>query len=230
MGNIIDDPNLRERLHVFRDRFHAGKLLAKMIQKHVPLENAILLAIPAGGVPIGYEVSKELKLPMDVIIVRKIQIPWDPEAGFGAISWDGEVTLNEQLVDQLKLTHDDIKNSIAKTMKTIQARVKKFRKDKPMPDIRNKIIIIVDDGLASGYTMLAAVRSIRKREPKRIVVAAPTASINAVKLLSKEADDLLCLNIRSSPVFAVADAYQKWHDLTDEEAATLLEKISAKID
>ena len=225
VSRVIDDPDLREHLHVFKDRFHAGKLLAEMLQKHVPLENAVLFAIPAGGVPIGYEISKELNLPLDVIIVRKIQVPWNPEAGFGAVSWDGEVVLNEALVKQLGLSRDIVQRSIEKTMEVVQDRLGKFRGDKPMPEVKNKTVILVDDGLASGYTMLAAMRSVKKRDPKRVVVSIPTASKNAIELLSGQVDDLLCLNIRTTPMFAVAEAYQKWYDLTDEEVKDLLEKV-----
>ncbi len=225
MGRIVDEPSLRERFHVFEDRFHAGKLLAEMLQKHVQLDEAILFAVPAGGVPIGYEILKELDLPMEVIIVRKIQVPWNPEAGFGALSWDGETVLNEKLIEQLGLTRDAVQRSIEETMKIVRSRLKKFRGDRPMPDIKDKTVILVDDGLASGYTMLAAVKSVKKRDPEGIVIAVPTASLNAVKLLSEKVDELLCLNIRSGLIFAVADAYKKWHDLTDEEVISILKKF-----
>ena len=224
MGRVIDEPNLRERFHIFRDRFHAGELLAKMLQKHIDLENVILFAVPAGGVPVGYMISQKLGIPMDVVIVRKIQVPWDPEAGFGAISWDGEVLLNESLVRQLGLSQDEIRECIERTMEGIRHRFRKFRGGKPMPDVRGKTVILVDDGLASGFTMLVAVKSMKKRKPKRIIVATPTGSVNAIKLLSGWVDDLLCLNIRSSPIFAVADAYQNWYDLTDEEVKDLLKR------
>lgn len=224
MDRVVDEPRFRERIRVFEDRFHAGRLLAKMLQRHVQLEDALLFAIPAGGVPVGYVISGELHLPMDVIIVRKIQVPWDPEAGFGAISWDGEVVLNEYLVKHLGLTHDIIQESIEKTMEVIRERFRKFRAERPMPIVRDRTAILVDDGLASGYTMLAAVKSMKKRKPKKIVVAVPTASMNAVELLSKEIDDLLCLNIRSGLIFAVADAYKNWRDLTDQEVMKLLKK------
>lgn len=225
MSRVVDDPDLRERVQVFEDRFHAGRVLAEMLREHVPPKNSILLAVPAGGVPVGYEVSTRLSLQMGLIIVRKLQIPWDPEAGFGAISWDGELVLNEELVKQLELTQDMIRESARKAMKSIRARIKKFRKDKFMPNMRSRVVILVDDGLASGYTMLAAAKSVKKIKARKIVVAAPTASTNAIKLLSREVDLIVCPNIRSTPIFAVADAYRSWHDLTDEEVLALLEKL-----
>ena len=128
MSRVVDDPGLRERVRVFEDRFHAGRVLAEMLREHVPLKNSILLAVPAGGVPVGYEVSTRLSLQMDLIIVRKLQIPWDPEAGFGAISWDGELVLNEELVRRLELTQNTIQESAEKAMESIRARIKRFRK------------------------------------------------------------------------------------------------------
>ena len=225
MGRVIEDPKLREKIHVFRDRSHAGKMLAEFIREHAQLEDAILFAIPAGGIPVAYEISKILKIPMDLLIVRKIQVPWDPEAGFGAVTWDGEAILNQELVEYLGLTSEMIEKAVEKTMEVVQARVRKFRGGKPMPDVKGRVAILVDDGLATGYTMLAAIKSLRKRNPKKIMVAVPTASINAIELISKEADETLCLNIRSGPIYAVADAYREWRDLTDEEVMEILEEI-----
>ena len=223
-AKIIEEPALRERLHVFRDRFQAGSLLAQKLQEYSGKENVIVLAIPAGGVPVGYMVAKELAVPMDVVIVRKAQIPWNTEAGFGAVTWDGEMVLNEPLIEQLGLTREEIEESISKTKRNIQERLRKFRGDKPMPQLRDKVVILVDDGLASGFTMLAAARSVRKSIPKNIVVAVPTASLGAIELLMPEVDKIACLNIRSGPSFAVADAYENWYDLTDEEVLKILKK------
>jgi len=226
MGEVIFDDHLKERLHVFKDRFHAGELLAEMLKRHLSLEDAILLAIPAGGVPVGYEISCRLNIPMDIVIVRKLQIPWDPEAGFGAISSDGEIVLNERLVKRLGLSQEVVEEVAEKTLRTIKDRSEKFRRVKPMLEIRGKTAILVDDGLASGYTMLAAIRSTRKRNPRRVVVAVPTASTAAIELISREVDKVLCLNIRGGPFFAVADAYREWRDLSDEEVVEILKRVS----
>jgi predicted phosphoribosyltransferase len=223
-AKIIEDPTYRERIFVFRDRHHAGKLLAEKLREYADKGKVILLALPAGGVPVGYAVAKELGIPMDVMVVRKVQIPWSTEAGFGAVTWDGETVLNEPLVAQLGLTREVIGESISKTRRIIQERLRKFRRDKPMPDLKGKIVILVDDGLASGFTMLAAARSARKRTPEKIIAAVPTASIGAIKLLSSEVDEIVCLNIRTGPVFAVADAYKNWYDLTDEGVIKILER------
>ena len=221
-AQIIEEPAFRERLQVFRDRFQAGILLTQKLRGYCSKEDVIVLAVPAGGVPVGYVVAKELGVPMDVVIVRKIQIPWNTEAGFGAITWDGETVLNEPLVAQLSLTKEEIAESISMTKKNIRERLRKFRQDKPMPQLRDKIMILVDDGLASGFTMLAAARSARKSKPKNVVVAVPTASLGAIELLEPEVDKIVCLNIMSGQSFAVADAYENWYDLTDEEVLKIL--------
>ena len=223
-AKIVEDPAFRERVFVFRDRVEAGKLLAEKLREYSGKGNVILLAVPAGGVPVGYAVAKELAVPMDLAVVRKVQIPWNTEAGFGAVAWDDEIVLNAPLVEQLGLTREEIEGSISKTRRIIQERLRKFRGDKPMPHLRDKVVLLVDDGLASGFTMLAAARSARKRTPEKIIVAVPTASMGAVELLAPEVDELVCLNMRSGLSFAVADAYESWYDLTDEEVIRILKK------
>jgi len=222
--NVIDEPTFRNKQSVFKDRVHAGQLLATKLRNHVDRVNVQLLAIPAGGVPVGYMIAKNLALPLDVIIVRKIQIPWNTEAGFGAASYDGTVLLNESLVAQLGLTSEIVQWCISQTQQIIQERLEKFRGNKPFPDLKKKMVILVDDGLASGSTMLVAVKSVQKQAPEKIVVAVPTASTGAIELVAPSVNTLICLNIRSGPIFAVADAYQKWYDLSDEEVIEILRK------
>jgi len=222
--NVIDEPAYRNRKFVFKDRLHAGELLADKLQSHIDKRNVQLLTIPAGGVPIGCVIAKKLNVPFDVILVRKIQIPWNPEAGFGAVAWDGTVLLNEMMVAQLGLTTQLIRWCVSQTQETVQKRLEKFRGNKPFLDLRNKTVTLIDDGLASGFTMLAAVKSVRKQDPENVVVAVPTASKSAVELVAPHVDKLICLNVRGGPIFAVADAYQEWCDLSDEEVIELLRK------
>jgi predicted phosphoribosyltransferase len=211
-------------MFVFRDRLHAGVLLAEKLRKYAGRENSILLAVPAGGVPVGCVVAEELGIPMEVIVVRKVQIPWNTEAGFGALTSDGETVLNEPLVRHIGLTREVIEESISKTRRIVQERVRKFRGDQPMPDLREKVVILVDDGLASGFTMMAAARSARRSQTEKTVVAVPTASLGAIRLLTPEVDEIVCLNIRSGQIFAVADAYKNWYDLTDDEVVKILKR------
>ena len=224
-AKLIEDSAYRDRVFVFQDRKQAGRLLSKKLVNYADnKEKLILLALPAGGVPVAYAVAKELCVRLSVMVVRKIQIPWNTEAGFGAVAWDGEVVLNEPLVEQLGLTDEEIQESLLKTNESIQERLRKFTVNKPMPNLKDKIVILVDDGLASGFTMLAAARSVKKGKPEKIVVAIPTASVNAISLLESEVDEIVCLNVRTGSSFAVADAYKNWYDLTDEEVIGILEK------
>jgi predicted phosphoribosyltransferase len=228
MGELIEEISLRNKLHVFEDRTEAGSLLAgKLIQYRN--SDGIVLGIPSGGVPVAKEMAASLNLSMDLMIVRKLQIPYNPEAGFGAIAPDGGVILNEQLLRQLGLTEDEIKAQAELTKEVIRRRNQVFRKGRPFPSLKDRIVILVDDGLASGYTMLAAVRFAKRKTPKKIIVAVPTASKTTVELILPEVDELVCLNVRHRISFAVADAYRNWYDLSDEEVLSIIGKISPRI-
>jgi len=184
----------------------------------------LLLAVPSGGVPIGYSIARELNIAFEIVVVRKIQIPWNTEVGFGAVTWEGDVVLNDQLVASLRLPSEVVRQCINQTREVVLARLRKFRGNRPFPNLKDQTVIVVDDGLASGFTMLAAVRSIRRKAPKRIAVAVPTASMTALELLADEVEGLICPNIRGGQVFAVADAYLEWHDLSDDEVMDYLSK------
>lgn len=223
MPEIIEERALRNKNYVFRDRTHAGELLARKLGPYVE-PASMVLAIPSGGIPVGKVIAKELELPLDLIIVRKLPIPYNTEAGFGSISWDGEVMLNERLVKQLQLSGEEISRAIEEVKHELERRMKRFRGKRPFPELKGMTVIIVDDGLASGYTMLAAISSIKKLSPAGIMVAVPTGSKNAIELVSPYVDEIFCLNFRETSVFAVADAYHEWHDLTEQEVLELLEK------
>lgn len=222
MGKLIEDATLRNISDVFEDRSHAGKLLAAELLRYRGTDS-IVLAIPSGGVPVALEIAETVELPLDLIIVRKLQNPYDPESGFGAASPNGLVIVNNGLVRQLGLSQADIERQVKKTMETIRRRNHLFRTGQPFPDVENKTVILVDDGLASGYTMLAAVRFVKKAKPARTVVAVPTGAKRTVDMVLPEVDELVCLNVRSGATFAVADAYGNWYDLDDEEVSSLLD-------
>ena len=217
MGEVLEDRLLRDQNRIFEDRADAGRKLAAFIRERVRIENGIVCAIPAGGVPVGIEIALAAGFPFTVAIVRKIQIPWNTEVGFGAVTWDGRVFLNEPFVTRLGLTKKEIEAAIEKTRENVRARHEKYTRDRQMPPVEGKDVIITDDGLASGYTMYAAVQAIRSGSPRKVIVAVPTGSPGAIALLKPETDCLVCLNIRTTYSFAVADAYQHWHDLSDEE-------------
>jgi len=224
VSNVIDEPAYRDRAFVFKDRLHAGGLLADKLRPLLAGRAVQLLAIPAGGVAVGYAAAQKLNMPFDVAIVRKIQIPWNTEAGFGAVTWDGRVLLDELLVAELGLSTEAAEQCISQTREIVRLRMLNFRDNRPFPDLNGKTVILIDDGLASGFTMLAASKSIRAMQPEKIVIAVPTASASAIELLAPSVDEIVCLNVRRGPIFAVADAYDKWYDLSDDEVLEFLRR------
>ncbi len=224
MGRLFEDRKLRDGIHVFKDREHAGRRLAEMLSGYKG-SNAMIMAIPAGGVVMGAIVAKRLGLDMELVVVRKIQLPYNTEAGFGAIDPDSEVVFNRELVKQAGLTSQDIEDQIKKAENLLKKRDRLFRSNKPFPDISQKTVIITDDGLASGYTMFSAIKFLRRRKPSMLIAAVPTGSSSSIELVLNEVDELYCLNVRSSLYFAVAEAYEHWYDLTDDDVIMIMDRM-----
>jgi predicted phosphoribosyltransferase len=223
VAKIYELSSLRNKSFIFKDRDDAGKILSEMLSPYYKkAKETVVLAIPSGGVPIGLEVSKGLSLPLDLIIVRKIPVPGNPEAGFGALTLDGDVYLNKELIDYLQLSKLEIENQIAGVKTDLQERNFIFRQGKPFPDIINKTVLITDDGLASGYTMLACVETARQKGANKIVVAVPTASQNSISRISPLVEEIFCPNIRGGHYFAVAEAYTNWYDLDRDDVLARL--------
>lgn len=221
MAQIFDVERYRERTRIFRDRIQAGLLLADELGQYKKDPSSIIVAIPAGGVPVGYTISEKLELPLEVAITRKLHVPWNPEAGFGAVTWNELVEINEPLVKQLGLTEGQIEAVIEKESSTINKR-RRLYGEKKFPDLEDKHPILVDDGIASGFSMLTTAKAIRKYEPMSITVAVPTAPKRSIERIQPYVDQIYCLNIRSGLRFAVASAYKKWRDVTEEEVIKIL--------
>ena len=217
MGVILTNPQYRERRFVFSDRRDAGRQLGEYIRLHLEYPRPVVVAIPAGGIPVGKEVALVLGAPFGLAVVRKIQIPGNTEAGFGAVTWDGKVLINEGLRAALGLSQGEVDTAVTLTRKNVRDRIERYTGGRSFPDLSGKTAILVDDGLASGFTMLAAIQGIRTYGPARIVVAVPTASASSAERVAREADQVICLNIRSGGRFAVAEAYEHWYDLDDRE-------------
>jgi len=225
MTSLIEDASLHNKIGIFEDRTDAGR---QLVAKLLPLvdKTTIVLAVPSGGVPIGLEIASGLNCDFDLLIVRKAQIPWNTEAGFGAVNLDGDVVINEALVQALGITKEDINTQLRKTRNILEKREQLFRRGRPFPVIQNRTVILADDGLASGYTMLVAIKYLRTRHAGKIVIAVPTGMSDTVNSLYQEADDVVCLNVRDNYPFAVASAYRNWYDLTDAEVLHLLNRIN----
>jgi putative phosphoribosyl transferase len=218
--NIIERPELRDRTRVFRNRHRAGEVLAKMLSTYSKSDD-IVLAIPAGGVPVAAAIAKRLSIPLDVAVVSKITLPWNTEAGYGAVAFDGTMRLNEDLVPRLGLTKAEVQQGIDETTQKVLRRVKRFRGDQPFPNLAKRQVILVDDGLASGFTMLVAVEALRKAGARHVCVAVPTGHASSLPRMASEVEALWCANIRGGLSFAVADAYEEWTDVAEEEALVL---------
>lgn len=211
--------------HIFVNRQNAGLLLASRISllPKAELENAVILALPRGGVPVASEISKQLDIPFDVLIVRKIGHPFHPEYGIGAIAEDGVFWMDPEAVGLSKVTSDQIKTILEKEKQEIERRRLKYRNGLPIAPLENKTVIIVDDGLATGVTARAAVEYAQKKGATKIILAIPICSGNTARRLREEIDDVICLN---EPTFfqSVGDFYHDFIQLTDEDVLNLLPK------
>lgn len=225
-GSIVKLPELQDRTEVFENRKHAGSMLAGVLA-HYAKTQSVVLAIPAGGVPVASVVAARLGLPLDVAVVSKITLPWDTEAGYGAVGFDGTVRLNEALIDHVELSRQQINEGIADTTQKVQRRVQRLRGQREFPDLSRGPTILVDDGLASGFTMRVAVKSLKSRGAIEIVVAVPTGHAQSVKRLASIVSSVYCPNIRGGWGFAVADAYVRWSDVDEETMAQMLRSADA---
>jgi putative phosphoribosyl transferase len=203
----------------FADRLEAGRLLAGEISLRKLNSNAVL-ALTRGGIPVGFEVADRLHLPLDAMVVRKLGVPWQPELAMGAITSRARI-LDNRMIQQLGISADEVEDVIAREQAEMKRREDLYRGGKPPLDLRGRSAILVDDGLATGSTMLAAVRHVRSFEPARVTVAVPVGSRTASDCLRREADDLICLAVPDL-FCAVGEWYQDFHQVDDREVQTLL--------
>jgi putative phosphoribosyl transferase len=206
---------------VYRDRIEAGKRLAKRLQAFHGTD-ALVMAIPMGGIPVAATVAHRLDLEWGVIVTRKLPIPWNPEAGFGAVAADGTVVLNDEMVRGLRLSHAQVDEVAEQVRAEVARRQEVLSRERPPVDPSGRTVIVVDDGLASGYTMLAAMNSLRRRSAQKVIAAAPVASRSAATLVEEAADECVFDIVSPAMPFAVADFYVEWHDLGNGEALEFL--------
>lgn len=221
--NIYDIPGFRNRIGLFRDREDAGIKLAEMLKEYEG-GNALVLAIPAGGVPVATSMARKLKLELDLAVVSKITLPWNTEVGYGAVAFEGTVKLNKEMISQMGLTMEEIEEDVEEAKRKVERRYHKFRGSAPFPDLSSRTVILIDDGVASGFTMLVAVEALKNKGANKLVVAVPTAHLQTLEKLSKEVYRIYCANIRGGWGFAVADAYQTWYDVEEEVVLDILKK------
>ena len=208
---------------IFENRHDAGRRLAAELRGYSG-QLVVVLAIPNGGVPVALEVTRALKADLDLIISRKISISLNPEGGIGVVADDGTVILNEEAVRRIGLNRQQIEYEASKVRAEIKQRSLLYKGDRPPVRINGKTAIIIDDGLASGFTMMAAVESVRHRRPKEVVVAVPVASAMAVKRVEKVADKVVTCYTGFMPKLYVSDFYRYWYDLSDDDVVRYLKE------
>jgi predicted phosphoribosyltransferase len=206
---------------VFENSYDAGRQLAEKLAGYRG-QPVVVLAIPNGGLPVALQVALALGAELDVVVSRKIPIPLRPEGGFGAVADDGTVILNEPVVKEIDLTQEQMNYQVSQVRMDIRQRSLLYRGNRPLSIVSGKIVIIIDDGLASGYTMMAAVESVRRRRPAQVVVAVPAASAMAVKRVETVADRVVTCVTGYMPKFFVSDFYRYWHVFSDDEGLQCL--------
>lgn len=211
----------------FEDRRDAGRRLTAALERYRG-SDAIVLALPRGGVVVGYEVATQLSLPLDVFIVRKVGAPGDPEFGIGAVAETGAVQLNQQVVRLYGISPSYIQQEVERQKEEIRRRQQVYRGDRSLPNLKGRTAIIVDDGIATGYTALAAIRAIWAEGPREVVLAVPVAPPEAVEELRPEVSELVTLET-PSPFYAVGAWYDNFAQTTDDEVRSLLEEASRHI-
>jgi putative phosphoribosyl transferase len=207
---------------ILSDRTEAGERLADRLA-HYRDQHPIVLALPRGGVPVGSEIARRLSVPLEVLIVRKIGAPDNPEYGLGALVEDGTRVLDEHRVREAGYTPKDLEPTIARELVEIRRRARAYRGDRPPPELTDRVVILIDDGVATGGTLRAAIRSVRAHHPRRIVVALGVAPKDTYHRLCEEADDVVVL-ATPEVFFAVGEWYESFPQVSDEEVQELLER------
>jgi predicted phosphoribosyltransferase len=207
----------------FRDRFEAGRVLAQALSKYSGRTDLAVLALPRGGVPVAFEVARHLHAPLDVFVVRKLGLPGYEEFAMGALASGEVLVLDRDVVARLEVSDDDVQAAIAREKRELARREQTYRRAGEPIDVSGKVAILVDDGLATGSTMRAAIRGLRQRAPSRIVAAVPIAAPSVCKQLTGEADEMVCAVV-AEPLYAVGVWYEDFAETSDEEVRRLLEE------
>ena len=210
---------------IFLDREDAGRQLAEELTAYANRQDVIVVALPRGGVPVAYPVAMALNAPLDIFLVRKLGVPGQEELAMGAIASGDIIILNERLVQELQIDQAEIDEVITREKQIIEIREKTYIGDRKPADMKNKIVLLIDDGIATGATILAAIAAIKKRGCAKIIIAVPVAPPDTVEMLRREVDDIVCLY---TPVFfsAIGYFYMDFEQTTDQEVITLLNQAS----
>jgi putative phosphoribosyl transferase len=213
---------------LFRDRADAGIRLASLLESFARRRGALVLALPRGGAPVGFEVARRLRCPLDVFVVRKLGAPGQPEYAIGAIASGGICIVNDEAVRELRISSQQLEEQMKQEEEEVARRERLYRAGRPALQVRDRVVIVVDDGIATGSTMRAAIAALRTESPARIVVATPVAARSVCERLTSEADDVFCL---ASPprLSSVGEWYHDFSQTTDQEVRDLLDRANLQV-
>lgn len=211
---------------IFENRVEAGRKLAVAL-RGMKGKDVVVLGIPRGGVVVANEVAEELGAPLDVVVTRKIEAPGEPEYALGAVTQEGDVILDRQAAEALGATREYIDDQTRKKREEVKDRMSRFRGSEPYPDLKGKTVIIVDDGIATGSSVSAAVMTVKKREPGRVMVAVPVAPADAVQVLKDEGCSVTCLET-PGPFLAIGEFYSDFEQVEDGEVKRILDESRAR--
>jgi len=225
---VVSAARRKDALERFTDRHHAGRLLAGLVEPEVEGEDVVVLALPRGGVPVGYEVATRLGAPLDVLLVRKLGVPWQPELAFGAIATGDVVVLNQDHVQALGIGSEVVRDVVDRERIELERRERLYRDEQGPLDLEGRTVIVVDDGIATGSTVRAALESLAQRGAARRIVACPVAAAETIRGLEDEADAVLC--VRTPVNFSAVGAwYEDFLPVSDSEVRQLLERAAAMV-
>jgi putative phosphoribosyl transferase len=211
---------------LLQDRFEGGRMLAARLKQFANRPDVVVLALPRGGVPVGYEVAQALNVPLDVFIVRKLGVPGQEELAMGAIASGGVLLLNNSIVEALRIPEHVINAAAAREQRELERREREYRDGRPPVDVRGKTVIVVDDGLATGSSMRAAVEALRRKGAARIIAAVPVASPTTCAEFESEVDEVICA-VTPEPFWAVGQWYKDFSQTSDEEVCDLLRRAAS---
>jgi len=209
----------------FRDRVDAGRRLAERLTGRPELGDAVVLALPRGGVPVGREIADALGADLDVMVVRKLGVPGHEELAMGAIASGGVRIMNDEVLRMLYISEADIERVAARERAELERRERAYRGGRPAPRVQGRVVILVDDGVATGSTIRAAIAALRHQEPSRIIVAIPVAPPDVCRALQEEADEVICL-LTPEPFVAISIWYESFPQLSDDDVRALLQRVN----
>lgn len=212
----------------YTDRKEAGLILAKSLKQYENKSDILILALPRGGVPVAYEIATRLNLPLDLCIVRKLGVPWHQELAMGALGYDGTVFLDKTLIAEFGISEAEVEKVIFAEKMELKRRLEKYRGDKPLPVVKNKMVIVVDDGIATGASMRVALKTLRKQGPKKLVLAIPVMAASTYAEMKHLVDELVCPLVPAH-FYAVGQWYQTFTQTTDEEVLALMDEAKVRL-